>query len=115
MNMFEDQDHKCLICFSEGFKLNPKSKMDLVVDHDHATGKVRGLLCHNCNRALGLLQDSLPAIKNALLYLEGATTIPIGSTSQAIGDGSAQPTGEGGDDIVWSSWRHEAGEIPDQE
>jgi hypothetical protein len=51
----------------------------LVVDHCHTGGQVRGLLCHNCNRALGLLQDSVPALKAAVKYLQGATTIPSGS------------------------------------
>ena len=51
-------------------------KSKLVVDHCHATGKVRGLLCHNCNRALGLLKDKISVLKNAIQYLEGATTIP---------------------------------------
>lgn len=52
----------------------------LVVDHDHKTGKVRGLLCHNCNRALGLLKDNKEIIQNCLSYLERVTTIPKGST-----------------------------------
>ena len=55
-------------------------KMKLVVDHCHATGTVRGLLCHNCNRALGLLHDNTEVLLNAIKYLEGATTIPQGST-----------------------------------
>lgn len=42
----------------------------LVVDHDHSTGEVRDLLCHNCNRALGLLQDSIENTKAALNYLK---------------------------------------------
>lgn len=32
--------------------------------------KVRGLLCHNCNRAIGLLHDSVSNIENALTYLK---------------------------------------------
>ena len=49
-------------------------KMKLVVDHCHKNGQVRGLLCHNCNRALGLLGDDIGSIKNCIEYLEGATT-----------------------------------------
>ncbi len=39
------------------------------LDHDHYTGKFRGLLCHNCNRALGLFKDSPHNLTRALQYL----------------------------------------------
>jgi hypothetical protein len=87
--LLEQQDHKCAICQQEGFVMAEHHQVKLMVDHCHTTGAVRGLLCHNCNRALGLLQDSRQYLLNAVKYLEGATTIPKGSTSQAIGDGSA--------------------------
>lgn len=41
----------------------------LVVDHDHDTGKVRGLLCGTCNSAIGLLRDDTEVIVQAALYL----------------------------------------------
>ena len=44
-----------------------------------------------CNRGIGLLQDSTTNLLNAVTYLERATTIPTGSTLQAIGSGSALP------------------------
>lgn len=77
--MFEDQDHRCAICGEEGFKINAKAERLLCVDHCHATNKVRGLLCHNCNRALGLFQDKKENLKAAIKYLEGSETIPEGS------------------------------------
>lgn len=89
--MLEEQQGKCRICLGEGFVMASHHKMKLVVDHCHATGVVRGLLCHNCNRALGLLQDSTESLERALDYLKGVTTIPQGSTPQAIGGGSARP------------------------
>ncbi len=68
--MLDEQNHKCKICGGEGFIMNAdRHKMKLVVDHCHATGKVRGLLCHNCNRALGLMQDSIDILQAAIAYL----------------------------------------------
>ena len=49
--------------------MHPNSWSALNVDHDHTTGKVRELLCHNCNRALGLLQENVEIIQSALDYL----------------------------------------------
>lgn len=68
--MLEEQKGLCKICKSEGFIMNKdRHKMKLVIDHCHSTGKVRGLLCHNCNRALGLLQDSTDNLNAAIAYL----------------------------------------------
>lgn len=67
--MFKQQDGKCAICGSEGFILNPKQELKLVVDHCHKSGKVRGMLCHNCNRALGLFKDSVESLNKAIDYL----------------------------------------------
>ena len=42
----------------------------LAVDHDHATGEIRGLLCNLCNTGLGLMKDSTVIINSAIDYLE---------------------------------------------
>ena len=44
----------------------------LVVDHDHFTGQIRGLLCIPCNRGIGLLGDDAAGVRFALKYLEEA-------------------------------------------
>ena len=77
--MFEEQGGLCCICEGRGFLMTENHKVLLVVDHNHTTGEVRGLLCHNCNRALGLLKDDVKVLKKAIEYLERATTIPKGS------------------------------------
>ncbi|QAX98161.1 endonuclease VII [Pseudomonas phage PaGz-1] len=67
--MVEEFDEKCGICGEEGFELVKGQRLKLVIDHCHETGRVRGLLCHNCNRGLGLFQDSIRNLKSAAEYL----------------------------------------------
>lgn len=74
-NLYELQNGLCGICNSVGFKISKNQRQNIVIDHCHKSGKVRGLLCHNCNRGLGLFKDSKEYLYNAILYLEGATTI----------------------------------------
>lgn len=52
----------CVICGSEG---------DVVVDHDHKTGMVRGALCINCNVGIGHFKDDPELLELAALYLRG--------------------------------------------
>ena len=64
--MFHEQRGCCAICHTHQLEL----KKALAVDHDHESGKVRGLLCGPCNRALGLFKDSTASLFNAINYLE---------------------------------------------
>jgi hypothetical protein len=77
--MLAEQDNRCAICCQE------QSGKRLAVDHDHATGQVRGLLCSNCNRALGLFGDSSVHLLSAYHYLQklndSYTSNPEGSKS----------------------------------
>jgi hypothetical protein len=61
------QGGKCKICESP----NPKSKRyeNFCVDHDHRTGKIRGLLCTSCNRMIGLVHDDIESLERAIRYL----------------------------------------------
>lgn len=65
--MFKDQDGLCAICCNP--PLGKKTTQMLAVDHCHATGRVRGLLCHKCNAAIGFFKDSPELVKKALDYL----------------------------------------------
>lgn len=73
-DMMEAQGGKCAIC-----KQKPE-RHALNVDHCHATGKVRGLLCHKCNRALGLFRDSQTLLANAISYLSDGQGLASGTT-----------------------------------
>jgi hypothetical protein len=42
----------------------------LVIDHDHRTGKIRGVLCDACNKGIGLLGDTKEGLEQALAYLQ---------------------------------------------
>lgn len=62
--MLEQQGFRCKCCdYQPGRKL--------CIDHDHSTGKVRGLLCNDCNRALGFAKDDPKILHNLSLYLKG--------------------------------------------
>jgi len=65
--MLVAQEGRCAVCRSEHAGGRWKR---LHVDHDHATGKVRGLLCHNCNLAIGLLRDDPDRLLRAVEYLK---------------------------------------------
>lgn len=65
-----EQKGLCKICSSPNSK---RVKMpDLVVDHDHKTGKIRGLLCSPCNVAIGMLGDSQERLLKVVEYLKCA-------------------------------------------
>lgn len=63
-----DQNGLCLICN------NPPTGSgryeELFVDHDHATGRVRGLLCHGCNTALGMVKENTNTLSDMIDYIK---------------------------------------------
>lgn len=65
--MLEEQDGKCAGCGTD----TPTGKWKVfAVDHCHHTGKVRGLLCNECNRGMGLLKDSAEIMQSLINYLQ---------------------------------------------
>lgn len=65
-NRISRQNGVCAICKNE----NPPNSGSLAVDHDHITGKVRGLLCIMCNRGLGNFYDNVEYLQSAIEYLK---------------------------------------------
>ena len=63
--MLEKQNHTCAIC-------NEKPEKNLAVDHCHTTGEVRGLLCMNCNKGLGMFKEDENRIIKAAEYIKNA-------------------------------------------
>lgn len=70
-NMSLDDVNKATNCGICGVSLVLKGYGDssVCVDHDHDTGKVRGFLCNNCNRGLGLFKDNPVNLEKAIKYL----------------------------------------------
>jgi hypothetical protein len=62
--MLEAQGGGCFICGRP-----PREDISLHVDHDHSTGKVRGILCFCCNNALADFQEDLELLRKAMAYL----------------------------------------------
>jgi len=74
--MFEKQNHLCLICNKEETRVGRTGEiMPLCVDHCHTCEdkghyKIRGLLCHNCNKGLGDFLDDINLLEKAIQYLK---------------------------------------------
>ena len=82
LKLWKEQGSKCLVC--EGDGKNQKGTFDVVCDHCHETGRVRGALCRSCNGALGKMENAvgrwgaggmtydkiLPWIRRALAYYD---------------------------------------------
>jgi hypothetical protein len=61
----EEQGFACAIC-----KTTNNGSRKFGIDHNHKTGKIRGLLCHKCNAGLGNFDDNLDRLKKAIAYME---------------------------------------------
>lgn len=72
LELLKHQKNRCGVCGSLDHynKRTGNLLLTFFIDHDHNTGKVRGLLCSPCNHALGLFKDNIKSLKNAVAYLE---------------------------------------------
>lgn len=66
-NLITLQNNLCAIC---GKPQNGRWKKNLHIDHDHTTGKIRGLLCNLCNLGVGKFKDDPHLLRKAANYLE---------------------------------------------
>lgn len=66
--LFEEQNGCCKVCKRH----ESEFKRRLHIDHDHATGKIRGLLCANCNLVLGGAKDNSDNLLAGAAYLKNA-------------------------------------------
>ena len=72
--ILEEQGGLCKICGTDnpkGRKTGRGNVTSLYVDHCHNTGKVRGLLCNTCNRAMGYIGEDTNTLKSMIEYLGG--------------------------------------------
>jgi predicted nucleic acid-binding Zn ribbon protein len=67
--LLESQGGRCAICRTD----TPGGKGGWHVDHVHATGAIRGLLCHRCNLGLGYMRDNREVVLAAIAYLHAPT------------------------------------------
>ena len=67
--MYEEQNGLCAICKNKGDGRWKK----LCVDHDHKTGRVRQLLCRNCNMVLGQVGDNIKTLESMIKYMSKNT------------------------------------------
>lgn len=63
--MLEKQGGGCMICNTK----TPEGKGRFHIDHNHLTGKIRGILCCHCNRMLGAAKDDIEILAKAITYL----------------------------------------------
>jgi deoxycytidylate deaminase len=75
--MYRAQNGLCYICKKPESKINPSGQLSaLSVDHDHETGKVRGLLCNRCNIGIAIFSENRDIFRSAMNYLIRHKTLP---------------------------------------
>ncbi len=67
--LLSKQDKKCAICGIDNNGKYRNKPRAFAVDHCHTTGKIRGLLCSDCNTGIGLLKDNINFLQSAIKYL----------------------------------------------
>lgn len=68
--LLTQQNNVCAICLGTFSGTNQHGAKKLAVDHCHETKKVRGLLCENCNRGIGMFKHNTELLTSAITYLK---------------------------------------------
>ncbi len=69
-DMYRRQNGRCAICLDQVSSAPRERTKSAHIDHDHATGRVRGLLCAYCNVGLAQFKDSADRLRGAISYLK---------------------------------------------
>jgi hypothetical protein len=77
VTIYEAQNGRCAICDAEGSDIRTcrEYRTLLCVDHDHRNDRIRGLLCHKCNRGIGHFSDNGELLENAAYYVRGSESL----------------------------------------
>lgn len=73
--LYDEQNGLCAICNQPETSIIYGQPKTLAIDHDHQSGKVRGLLCSNCNNGLGRFMDDISRLEKAAEYLRRNSAI----------------------------------------
>lgn len=68
-SMLDRQDNKCFICFDHLHPVGGRGFNQVHIDHCHATGMVRSILCGHCNRMLGMAKENAATLRRAADYI----------------------------------------------
>lgn len=79
IRILDSQNGRCVTCFEkiETVRASGTGRQRLHVDHCHVSDEVRGLLCADCNVALGRVKDSIPILERMIEYLKECQSIGI--------------------------------------
>jgi Recombination endonuclease VII len=68
--LLKEQRGRCAICGTDKYRKDAIDEFSWAIDHDHTTGKIRGLLCQCCNLALGAVKDNQNTLRKMVAYLK---------------------------------------------
>jgi DNA-directed RNA polymerase subunit RPC12/RpoP len=74
--LLEKQDYKCAACGKGPLERDGRKSMSACLDHDHATGELREILCKRCNVFCGYIENDIPSFIKVMKYLLKHDNLP---------------------------------------